>query len=46
MNIREPQGSPVLPVLFVIWITPIITKIEAALETKFGGKRAEIEMLS
>jgi len=45
-NIGVPQGSPVSPVLFLIWIAPIITKIETALEGKFAGKRAEIEMPS
>jgi len=45
-NIGAPQGSPVLPVLFLIWIAPIITKMETALEGKFAGKRAEIEIPS
>jgi len=46
MNVRAPQESPVSPVLFLIWIAPIITKMETALEVKFAVKRAEIEMLS
>ena len=45
-NIRAPQGSPVSPVLFLIWIVPIITKMETVLEVKFVRKRAEIEMPS
>jgi len=45
-NVGAPQGSPVSPVLFLIRIAPIITKMETALEGKFAGKRAEIEMPS
>jgi len=45
-NIGAPQGSLVLPVLFLIWIAPIIAEIETALEVKFVGKRAEIEIPS
>jgi len=45
-NVGAPQGSPVSPVLFLIWIVPIITKMETALEGKFAGKRVEIEMPS
>jgi len=45
-NVGAPQGSPVSPVLFLIWITPIIAEIETALEMKFVGKRVEIEIPS
>jgi len=45
-NVGASQGSPVSPVLFLIWIAPIITKMETALEGKFAEKRAEIEMPS
>ena len=45
-NIGAPQELPDSPVLFLIWIAPIIAKMETAMERKFVGKRAEIEMPS
>jgi len=32
MNIGAPQGSPLSPVIFRIWMPPIITKMEEALK--------------
>jgi len=43
-KVEVPQGSPVSPVLFLIWIIPIITKMETTLEGKFVRKRVEIEI--
>ena len=45
-NIGAPQGLPVSPVLFLVWMAPIIIKMETALTERFQAKRAEIEILS
>ena len=45
-NIGAPQRSPVSSVLFLIWMAPIITKMETALRERFQVKRAEIEIPS
>jgi len=34
-NIVAAQGSPLLPVIFIIWMAPIITKMEEALKTRW-----------
>jgi len=34
-NIGAPQGSPLSPVIFLIWMTLIITKIEEALKDRW-----------
>jgi len=34
-NIGAPQGSPLLPVIFLIWMAPIITKMEEALKLEW-----------
>jgi len=35
MNIGAPQGSPFSPVIFLIWMAPIITKMEKALKNRW-----------
>jgi len=34
-NIGAPQGSPLSPVIFLIWMAPIITKMEEALKNRW-----------
>jgi len=41
-NIGAPQGSPLLPVIFLIWIAPIITKMEETLKAKWPSFDLEL----
>jgi len=42
MNIRGPQGSPLSLVIFLIWMAPIITKMEETLKAKWPSFDLEL----
>jgi len=44
MNIGAPQGSPLSPVIFLIWMAPIITKMEEALKNRWPTLDLELPL--
>jgi len=43
-NIGAPQGSPLSPVIFLIWMAPIITKMEEALHKEWPALDLELPL--